>query len=76
MDTAKIDVPQRDAEGNVTGSVEEPAIFHQLVSGHYDPKGKGWWKRFGMVSMHDEVMARLTSSEVRPCRSHSCDACI
>ena len=68
MDTATIDVPQHDAKGNVIGSKEEPAIFYELMSGFYDSHGKGWWKRFGMVSMHDEVISRLTNSEVRSCR--------
>ena len=52
-----------DADGNQI-TVEEPAFGHELVRGFYDEKGKGWWKKYGMVSMHDSLMDRLTNSEV------------
>jgi len=64
MQTAKIDVPERDAEGNTTGvTTEQAAFWHGLVNG-YDDKGKGWWKKFGMVTMHDHLVSRLSDDEV------------
>ena len=62
--TATIDVPALDNEGQQTKErKEEPAFWHSLVHG-YDDKGKGWWKKFGMVFMHDAVFSRLTDEEV------------
>lgn len=67
LDTATIDVPLRDANGKLTGKeIEEPAFVHGLVNG-YDDKGKGWWKKFGMVTMHNELQQRLTDKEVWCC---------
>ena len=63
MVPAKLDVVRADADGNQI-TVEEPAFQHELVRGFYDEKGKGWWKKYGMVSMHDSLMDRLTNSEV------------
>lgn len=69
--TATIDMPVLDDEGNpilnekgkVKETKEEQAFWHSLVHG-YDDKGKGWWKKFGMVFMHDGVFGRLTDKEV------------
>ena len=63
MDSAKLDVVKTDADGNQF-TVDEPAFEHELIRGFYDDKGKGWWKKYGMVSMHDGLMERLTNSEV------------
>ena len=76
MDTAQIDVAQRDAWGRKTGpAVGQPAFWHGLVNG-YDDKGKGWWKKFGMVTMHDDLLHRLTDQEVRADRHISLSRCL
>ena len=62
--TAKVEVPVLDEEGNPTGKTQdEQAFWHALIHG-YDDKGKGWWKKYGMVFMHDDVLRRLTDKEV------------
>lgn len=64
MDTATVEVPDCDDQGHKTGTkTEQPAFWHGLVNG-YDEKGKGWWKKFGMVTMHDELLRRLSDEEV------------
>jgi len=63
MDTATVEVPDCDDQGHKTGTKTEPAFWHGLVNG-YDDKGKGWWKKFGMVTMHDELLRRLSDEEV------------
>jgi len=64
MDTATIEVHECDNKGHKTGAkTEQPAFWHGLVTG-YDEKGKGWWKKFGMVTMHDELLRRLSDEEV------------
>ncbi len=64
IDTATIEVPDYNKKGHKTGTkTEQPAFWHGLVNG-YDDKGKGWWKKFGMVTMHDELLRRLSDEEV------------
>lgn len=64
MDTATIEVADCDVKGDPTGTkTEQPAFWHGLVNG-YDEKGKGWWKKFGMVTMHEDLLRRLTDEEV------------
>lgn len=65
LQTAKIEVDELDKHGRLTGNiVEEPAFAHSLVN-TYDEKGKGWWKKFGMVTMHDALIHKLSDEEVR-----------
>ncbi|DBB17271.1 TPA: hypothetical protein ACH3X3_014319 [Trebouxia sp. C0006] len=64
IDTATIDVPDCNNKGHKTDTrSEQPAFWHGLVNG-YDDKGKGWWKKFGMVTMHEELLRRLSDKEV------------
>lgn len=64
IDTATVDVPDCGDKGRKTGTkTEQPAFWHGLVNG-YDDKGKGWWKKFGMVTMHEELLRRLSDEEV------------
>ena len=64
LDSAKVMVDEKDEFGNLTGQqVEEPALVHTLMN-TYDDKGKGWWKKFGMIIMHDEVLRQLSDQEV------------
>ena len=50
-------------------TLEQPAFEHAILRGldkhgHAGDKktSKGWWKRYGVVTMHDAVVARLRNN--------------
>ena len=64
IQSATVDVDERDEGGKLTGrTIQEPAFSHGITN-TYDDKGKGWWKKFGMVTMHPAVMTKLSDTEV------------
>lgn len=64
IQSATVDVDERDKGGKLTGrTFQEPAFSHGITN-TYDEKGKGYWKKFGMVTMHPAVMTKLSDTEV------------
>ena len=64
IQSATVDVDVKDKDGKLTGqTIQEPAFSHGITNG-YDEKGKGWWKKFGMVTMHPAVLNKLSDTEV------------
>ena len=53
-----------DWKGEPTGAVQEVTAFQHGIENFYDPNGKGWWKKYGMVNMHPAVLRRLSDHEV------------
>lgn len=53
-------------EGKSAGQKRTVAAFQHGIENFYDPSGKGWWKKFGMVNMHPGVLRELSDQEVRP----------
>lgn len=69
--TATVETPVLNEKGEPTGNSEvTQAFWHSLVHG-YDDRGKGWWKKFGTVFMHDTVLRRLTDDEASPLHPHA-----
>lgn len=64
VDTATVDVDERDKDGKLTGRVVQAPAFSHALKNAYDDKGKGWWKKFGMITMHDSLMSKLSDQEV------------
>ena len=53
-----------DWKGEPTGATQEVTAFEHGIENFYDPNGKGWWKKFGMVNMHPAVLKKLSDTEV------------
>lgn len=51
-------------DGKPTGVKQEVVAFEHGIENFYDPNGKGWWKKYGMVNMHPGVLKRLSDQEV------------
>lgn len=47
------------------GEQREVLAFEHGIENFYDPNGKGWWKKYGMVNMHPGVLRKLSDQEVR-----------
>ncbi|KAL3133849.1 hypothetical protein ABBQ32_008318 [Trebouxia sp. C0010 RCD-2024] len=50
-------------EGKSAGQKRTVAAFQHGIENFYDPSGKGWWKKFGMVNMHPGVLRELSDQE-------------
>ena len=53
-----------DWRGEPLGAIQEVAAFQHGIENFYDPNGKGWWKKYGMVNMHPAVIRKLSDHEV------------
>ncbi len=61
--TAKV-VTDLNWAGQSVGEQREVPAFEHAIENFYDPNGKGWWKKFGMVNMHPGVLKKLSDEEV------------
>lgn len=67
--------------GESTGAFQQVTAFQHGIENFYDPNGKGWWKKYGMVNMHPAVLRRLSDHEVcltlavLPCLDHIFHKC-
>ena len=55
-----------DWDAKPAGEKRVVPAFEHGIENFYDPSGKGWWKKFGMVNMHPGVLKALSDQEVRP----------
>ena len=64
LDNATIQVDEKDDNGVPTGKSLRQLAFSHKIENTYDDKGKAWWKKYGMVTMNDALIHKLSEEEV------------